>query len=302
MRKQQKIVNLFHDRSIYSIKQVVSIGDEEDLNQLWEYMMTVYAGATAETYDFFVGLYELTDRFLERHKESFFEIIIEESDKYYFFTVRNKELIAFIRKEWKRRRIKYRSDAKRISIRLSKSALKEKREEQSVRDDRRINRLIATVQEGPIKKAISPPYTFMDENDIRELREFVEDMNAYFYEAQHVGLSINTLIRIRSYFSLISLILSHYEEVERVAVIMVEFSIMISQHKEAFSQLSADQIRLIEGFTHNFERWLKVLFVEGGADLYFMDRSLRADMEMVRLMIEPPCETSDEELDAIFDF
>jgi hypothetical protein len=83
---------------------------------------------------------------------------------------------------------------------------------------------------------------------------------------------------------------------------MIEFSIMINQHKETFSLFNTEQIELIEGFTHNFERWLHIVFIEGGADLHFMDRSLRADMEMIRLMITPPLEVSQEELDSIFDF
>jgi hypothetical protein len=77
---------------------------------------------------------------------------------------------------------------------------------------------------------------------------------------------------------------------------------MINHYKEAFSKLNTNQIRLIAGFVGNFDRWLKILFIEGGAELNFMDRSLRADMEMIRHMIEPPVEGTEEELDAIFDF
>ncbi|HEX5710568.1 MAG TPA: hypothetical protein VFX68_04415 [Sulfuricurvum sp.] len=302
MRKQQKIINLFHENLIYSIRQVVSISDDEDLNQLWEYIMTVHAGETSKAYDFFVSLYDLSIRFLETHKKSFFEIIIEESDAHYFFTVRNKEFIDFIRKQWKRQRIKYRSSNERISIRLSKSVLKEKTREEYARDEIRINRLLATVNEEPTEKERWSAYTFMERKDIQELTEYIEDMNAYFYEAQSIGLSLNALIRIRSYFSLISLILRHYEQIERITIIMLEFSIMINQHKDAFSKLRPEEIRLIEGFIHNFERWLQVLFVEGGAELHFMDRSFRADIEMIRFMVEPPLEAGEEDLNAIFDF
>lgn len=77
MRKEQKIIHLFKERSIHSIKQVVSIGDEEDLNQLWEYILTVHTGDTSETYAFFLNLYELASRFVETSSAVFFEIIIE---------------------------------------------------------------------------------------------------------------------------------------------------------------------------------------------------------------------------------
>ena len=83
---------------------------------------------------------------------------------------------------------------------------------------------------------------------------------------------------------------------------MSEFSMMMNQNKEYFFKLNTDQIALIEGFVHNFERWLKVLFVHGGADISFMNRSMRADMETIHVMTHPTCELSSDNLDAIFDF
>lgn len=301
MRKQQKVINLFEDKLIHSIKQVVSIGDEEDLNQLWEYIMGIHSSDASETYAFFISLYELSAQFLEMHQGTFFEIIIEQSDDKYYFTVWNKIFIHFARKHWKKRRLDYRFKNKRITIRLSKALLKDKKVEKLAEENRRIDHFLATIQRSEAITPI-PPYTFMESDDVIELNDAAKDMNEYLYMAQQIGFTPEALVRIRTYFSRISVILNHYEEIEQIAIIMTEFSMMINYYKEAFSQLSTDQIRLIEGFTGNFERWLKILFMEGGAELNFMDRSLRADMEMIRLMIEPPVEVSDEELDAIFDF
>lgn len=301
MRKQQKVINLFEDKLIHSIKQVVSIGDEEDLNQLWEYIMGIHSSDASEPYAFFIGLYELSAQFLDIHAGSFFEIIIEQSDDNYYFTVWNKVFIHFARKHWKKRRLDYRFKNKRITIRLSKSLLKDKKAEKLAKDNTRIDHFLATIQRSETLKPI-PPYAFMDRDDIIELNDVAKDMNEYLYMAQQIGFTPEALIRIRAYFSRISLILNHYEEIEQIAIVMTEFSMMLNYYKEAFSQLSTDQIRLIEGFGSNFERWFKILFYEGGAELNFMDRSLRADMELIRLMIEPPVEVTEEELDAIFDF
>lgn len=301
MRKQQKLINLFYDRSIHSIKQVVSIGDEEDLNQMWEYIMMLHSSDASEVYTFFIGLYELSARFLDINSGIFFEIIIEQSDENYYFTVWNKEFIYFARKQWKKRRLDYRFKNKRITIRLSKTQLQEKKVEKSTVDDKRINHLLATIPTAEVGEILLP-YDFMDKNDVIELGDIVRDMNDYICIVQESGFTAEALMRIRSYFSRISVMLNHYEEIEEVAIIVTEFSMMLHQNKESFLQLNMDQIRLIDGFTRNFERWLKVLFLEGGARLNFMDRSLRADMEMIRFMIEPPIETSEEELDAIFDF
>lgn len=301
MRKQQKVINLFGDSLIHSIKQVVSIGDEEDLNQLWEYIMGIHATDASETYPFFIGLYELSAQFLAIHPRAFFEIIIEQNDDNYYFTVWNKLFINFARKHWKKRRLDYRFKNKRITVRLSKLVLSNKKIEKIADDNTRISHFLATIQRSEFIKP-TPPFRFMDRDDVIALNDVAKDMNEYLYIAQEIGFTPIVLARIRTYFSQISVILNHYEEIEQIAIVMTEFSMMINYYKEEFSQLSTDQIRLIEGFTRNFERWIKILFTEGGAELNFMDRSLRADMEMIRLMIEPPVEVTQEELDAIFDF
>jgi hypothetical protein len=301
VRKQQKIINLFEDRLIHSVKQVVSIGDEEDLNQLWEYIISIHSSDSCETYAFFIRLYELSSQFLESNPGIFFEIILEQSDENYYFTVWNKTFINFARKHWKKRRLDYRFKNKRITIRLSKSFLEDKKAEKLAEDNSRIDNFLATIQRSETIQPI-PPYTFMDSDDVIELNDIAKDMNEYLYMAQQIGFTPEALIKIRTYFSRISMILNYYEEIEQIAIVMTEFSMMIHYYKEAFAQLTTDQIRLIEGFSGNFERWLKILFMEGGAELNFMNRSLRADMEMIRLMIEPPVAVTKEELDAIFDF
>jgi hypothetical protein len=49
MRKQQKIINLFGDMNIYAIKEVISIADEDDLNQLWEHITTHHTHETSKS-------------------------------------------------------------------------------------------------------------------------------------------------------------------------------------------------------------------------------------------------------------
>lgn len=297
MRKKQKIINVFEDKSIYAIKHVVSITDEEDLNQLWEYIITTHAHEESKAYPFFVSLYELSERFLQNFPEVFFEIIIEQSNEYYYFTVWNKEFIRFVSEHWKKRGVEYTHDDKRITVRLCNPVLDEKKD----RDEMRITQLLSTVKKSEVTESI-PPYTFMESRDLRELIELADDLNAYLYEVLRTSLNNDSLIRLRSYFSLISVTLNHYKEVEEMALIMTEFSMMINQNKEDFFSLNSDQIELIEGYVHNFERWLKVLFIYGGADINFMNRSMRADMETIRAITRPSIEVTAEEIDAIFDF
>jgi len=297
MRKKQKIINVFEDKSVYAIKHVISITDEDDLNQLWEYIITVHSHEASNAYPFFVSLYELSERFLQSFPEVFFEIIVEQSDEYYYFTIWNKEFIRFVSEHWEKRGVENTHDDKRITVRLNKPALHEKKD----RDEIRITQLLSTVQKSEVTESI-PPYTFMESSDLRELIELADDLNAYLYEVLRSFLNNDTLIRLRSYFSMISVTLNHYAEVAEMATIMTEFSMMINQNKEDFFSLNSDQIELIEGYAHNFERWLKVLFVYGGAEVNFMNRSMRADMETIRAITRPSVEVTSEEIDAIFDF
>ena len=71
MRKKQKIINVFDDQSVYAVKHVISITDEEDLNQLWEYILAAHSQEESETYSFFVSLYELSERFLRVFQKYF---------------------------------------------------------------------------------------------------------------------------------------------------------------------------------------------------------------------------------------
>lgn len=301
MRRHQKIISLYGESHIQAVKQVISIGDEEDLNQFWEHILTYHAIHDPRAYGFFVALYELSARFLEESEGVFFEIIVEQSDEAYFFTVWNRVFVEFAEKIWKEREIEYVSDEKRITVRLLRSSLVAKTHTKERQDAERIRSLLSSVAEGGETVRI-PPYDFLSGEDLRELGELTEDLSELLYEAQKAGFSNDVFIRMRSLFSMMSITLNFYPQIEEVALIMSEFSMLISRNADAVSQLENGRIAMIEGFVHNFERWLKILFVEGGAQLHFMNRSLRADMEMIRTVIEPPQEEGEVDVDDIFNF
>ncbi|MDD5717648.1 MAG: hypothetical protein PHW64_07570 [Sulfuricurvum sp.] len=300
MREKQKIISLYNDKKTYAVKQVVSIGDEEDLNQFWEYIILNNTSFPSDMYTFYVSLYELAARFLEDFSGTFFEIIIEQSDEAYYFTVWNRIFTDFGRQIWDKRAIAYRTDGKRISVRLKKKILAEQEIHQVQKENARIDLLLASVDNRTHHR--QEPYTFIEKEDLGELLALAEDVGEYLFQAQENGFTADSCSRIRSYFSMISITLNHYQEIKAVATIMSEFSMMIFQYKEKVTALNSRQITLIEGFTHNFGRWLRVLFVEGGANLHFMDRSLRADIEMIRSLLEPRESEETVNLNGVFDF
>lgn len=297
MRKQQKIINLFDDTAISSIKEVISIGNEENLDQLWEHIANRHSHEASTSYPFFISLYELSERFLATFPNWFFEIIVEQSDDFYYFTVWNKEFCQFVGQHWEKRGIEHLSDGKKITAKLYKPI----KHNPIDNDDLRINHLLSTITTPQTTQEL-PPYNFIDSQDLGELQELCEDLNAHLHEVSSSTLANDSFIRMRSYFSLICVILNHYEEVEEMALIMSEFSMMINQNKEYFSDLTPNQLLLVQGFAHNFERWVKTLFIHGGAKIGFMNNSMRADMETIRAITQPCSHSDEEDLDAIFDF
>ena len=90
MRQKQKVINLYQDSSIYSIKYVISIGNEEDLNQFWHYFHSEVSKDYKLLYRFISLMYAFTESLFKVHKNLFFELIIEQNEGVFYFTLWNK--------------------------------------------------------------------------------------------------------------------------------------------------------------------------------------------------------------------
>lgn len=293
--KKRHAATLFKESDLYALSQVVTIADEEDLNQFWEYLLSSGQIFEHGFYVFLVSLYELSSRFFLQDGRRF-RIIIEQSDRHYHLTLWSAKIVAFIETEWKRQNIEYRVKRKRMTARFSKIELV--RQEEEI-ERKRIESLFESLSS---KTVAVPRYTFIHKDDLNELTALAEDAADYIEQAMTLGLTFEVFIRLRSCFSLISILLNHYREIAEIATLMTEFSMMLNERKEELARLNEDQIALIGGFIHNFQRWLKVLFEEGGAHLHYMDHSMRADIEMIRAVFSPGEEVEDADLNAVFDF
>lgn len=294
--KKQKVINLYDDKNIHSVKQIISIADEEDLNQFWEYIVASKAVSNRHLHPFLITLYSLCAHFLELNAGHFFEIIIEDADCSCYLTIWNREITRYLEPLWRKKEIDYRHRGKRITVRLDKPTLQEKAFD---KEEKRIERLLQSLK----SETLPPkPYDFIHKEDLKELLELAEDMSDYCAQAESIGIVSELLIRLRSKLTLASVILSHYAKIEAVSAVMTEFAMLLNCHQDRLEELDGEQIAMITGFVHNFERWLRILFITGGAHLHFMDRSLRADMEMIRAMIEPELHSGTVDIESIFDF
>lgn len=302
MRKQQKIINLYRDSSVCSIKHVISIGSEEDLNQFWHYFHSEVTKEYKFLYRFIGVLYAFTARLFEKNEALFFELIIEQNEECFYFTVWNTEVSEALSLllGGKSRAHEFRVDKKRITVKLDKETSLRQEALYLEKQKGRVARLMASVHSE--EKSVQEPYDFLDKEDRNEIIKMCDDMVDMMYRAKKIGFQSDVYIRLRSYLSIFSLTLLPYSQISRVSELITEFSVLMNNNKLLFQQMPYEQIALVEGFVNNMERWAHTLFVLGGADLHFMDSSLNADLEMIKRLIEPEEVEDEAALEAIFDF
>lgn len=302
MRNQQKIINLYRDSSVCSIKHVISIGSEEDLNQFWHYFHSEVTKDYKFLYRFIGVLYAFTARLFEKNDALFFELIIEQNEECFYFTVWNTEVSEALNLllGGKSKAHEFRVDKKRITVKLDKETSLRQEALYLEKQNGRVARLMASVQSE--EKGVQEPYDFLDKEDQEEILDICAEMVDNIARAKKHGFSNDLFTRLRSSLSLFSLTLIPYTRIFFVSNLITEFSVLMNNNKAPFQQMPYEQIALIEGFVSNMERWAHTLFVLGGADLHFMDSSLRADLEMIKRLLEPEEAEDEAALEAIFDF
>lgn len=302
MRNKQKVINLYADNSIRSIKHVVSIGNEEDLNQFWDYFHSEMATDYKPLYHFISMMYAFISRLYDKNNDQFFELIIEQNDECFYFTLWNTEVSTALRGvlEYGEKKFEYKRDKKRITIKLAKEQLLQHDENyKDEQKDRRQHLLDSVVNRDPF---IYPVYDFLKSEDKEEVLKICEDMSDIMYRSKKVGLHNDIFIALRSRLSMFALSLSAYSQLHMITDLVTEFSVFMHNNKEKFKELPVKHIAPIEGFIYNLDRWANTLFVSGGADLHFMNSSLKADLAMIRMQIEPQHLEEESNLDDIFDF
>ncbi len=301
MRKKQKIINLYRDRSIHSIKHVISIGNEEDLNQFWHYFDQEVKNDYTLLYNFIGLMYAFISRLFEENEELFFELIIEQNDDHFYFTVWNTTVCT----AWTRllseakNDFEYKSDKKRVTVKLVKDVLLRHDEVREGEKNSARSNLITSLSREVSEP--QPPYGFLQTEDREELLKICDDMSDLMYQSKKVGFHHDVFIRLRSYLSVFSLTMMPYPQVSSISHLTTEFSVLMNSYQNAFKTMQFDQMALVEGFVNNIDRWANTLFVSGGADLHFMDNSLQADLDMIKMLVEPK-EFDETSTDDIFDF
>jgi len=301
MRKRQKIINIFDDEMISSIKQVFSISDEDDLDQCWHYFHHHYQESKG-LQNFIALFYEFSNQFIMNTEKHFFDLILEKSKDDFLFTVWNKHVSEAFSNFLADKSLDFRFDSKRVSVRIKKAADKVSEDKAN---DLRNNKILQSIKDESQKTKDIPVFDFLEADDLEELLVLCEDMQDIMEVSKRHGFIDALFIRLRSCFSLFSLSLRSYPQLSKITTAITGFSALINTNQERFAELSVEEIQLFEGFFYSIERWLKALFIEGGVQLGFMDNSLNADLETITSVIAYNKEinpSEENDLDAIFNF
>lgn len=301
MRTSRKVINLYDDKDIFSIKHVISINNEEDLNQFWDFLTTTQDSSHKYLHTFVSNFYNFALSYIDQDDAQFFEIILEENDKKFYFTLWNEKISLLFKKYLYKTSIEYIHKDSRISIKLVKKSYTKKLKKISKENKKREENLILSVAEEKTVKII-PPYTFIEQEDLQDLIQLSDDLQEIVYQINKVGISEEQFIKLRSTFSLFCFTLRYYEEVEPIMVTINDFLNLMNTNKEKFILLQALEFELIYGFINNIERWINTLFITGGAELNFMNNSIQSDYMTISQIIIPTSEEELLDLDDIFDF
>lgn len=304
MRTKRKIINLFEDKNIFSVKYVISVDKEEDLNQFWNLLAHSNSSSHCLTHTFIGQFYNFALDYVSKYDSTFFEIILEENEEYFYFTIWNKGIATQFKEYAKKAALVFLHDSNKISIKLTKVKCQKDIENLNIQNQKREKRLLNSVLEEYENKVMAP-YDFIERDDLEELLKLNEDLQEFIYKANKASLDEKLFISFRSALSMFCLTIRYYKEISPIASTITEFSNLVNTNKERITGMDSSELALISGFVNNIETWINTLFVKGGADLHFMDNSMIADLNTISRIIvgfEDGDMDMESNLDDIFEF
>lgn len=301
MRTHKKIINLYEDKDLFSIKKVISINSEEDLNQFWDYLSNSSNPIHGLIHNFTTKFYNFALSYMSREDAEFFEIILEENEDCFYFTLWNKKIALLFENYLEKTSIEFLCQKSRISIKLTKEKFQDDLEILHKQDKKREKILIKSVTKPDKVKRIER-YTFIGDDDLDELMNLNEDLQDLMYQTKRLGLNIEVFISLRSAFSLFCLTLRYYDEIGPMSTTITEFSNLMNTNTEKFISLNDLELELINGFISNIGTWLHTLFIDGGAHINFMNHSIESDLQTISMLIKDEEIEEDTDIDDIFDF
>ena len=234
MRKKQKIINLFNDKNIFSIKHIISINSEEDLNQFWDFTTNSNRATYELIHTFASQFYNFAISYMRYDSAEFFDIILEDSENNFYFTLWNRKISLLFKDYMKKSSLEFLSIDNRITVKLDKSKYLKSIEKINSKNIKHEKNLINPTTK--IKKL--KPYDFLESDDLTDLLNLNDDMQEILYITKKSTFNDKIFISFRSVISLFCFTLRYYEKISPMATILTDFSNLINTNEIAFKNLS----------------------------------------------------------------
>lgn len=269
----------------YAYSTTFYLDSESALDDLWSYVIFRLNIENSEyTYDRFARLYN----FLCKFKKSMsiahsIEIILSESSEKYYISVKTDNHM-FLNK---------------FTTRLSAMSFSYVQDHDFLEYDIDKRMAVKTV------KKTTYDYSFVSKDDIYDMSNILERMQDKNYEQVGSDFTKSELNEYRTTFSYYSSYLKAYPEFITVNNIIAELSVILSLYSTECLESGSDFRLLLKTFLNNIIFWQDKLFLEKDENIDFMDNSLKADLEQIKITLNLYDDAQDDSvcsLDDIFDF
>jgi hypothetical protein len=292
----KQAINLFTN-TVFCYKTTYLIENEEDLTQVWEsLLMTIKDSVRTNLLsDIIRFIYQLGLLILTRKVQP--EIIIEENEHSYFFTILNVKIISSAKIteliEDYFDHIDYKLRTNLLSFKISKEALPS---------------LDVTTPVIPTKNSESPisviyekhsealqTFNFMEDDDLNSLELKLNELSTQFLWMGSNELNMDDVDQIVTAFDRTSSILNFYPETHLLGTSIHELTVIIKEDEEKFIELASQMSSLCKSFNNDLILWVKNVFYEGAPSVGFMNASILSNIQMIQSFLEPEKESSGNE-------
>lgn len=291
---------------VFCYKTTYLLENEEDLAQLWESMLGTIKDNVRTNFlsDLIRFFYQLSSAMLSKKVQP--QIIMEENDTYYFFSILNtkilpsQKIIQLIEKSLENSVYKFESNL--LSFQVAKELRVPKPEViAEVNNDKTV---VQTPKEAvTYKKQIEvlQKFTFMEAEDLTSLELKLNELATQFMWMGSNELNVDDVDQIVNAFERTSSILMLYSQTQTLGMAIRDLTTIIQQDEKVFIEMAPQMSALCKSFNNDLIIWLKSVFYEGAPSVNYMDASIISNIQMVQSFLSPAEDVSLDEGDG-FEF
>lgn len=285
--------------TIFCYKTTYLLENEEDLAQLWESMLTTIKDNVRTNFlsDLIRVMYQLSSAMLSKKVQP--QIITEENDEFYFFSILNTNIIPshkilqLIEKTLQNS--VYKLDSNLLSFQVAKEYNPAQLEVTANVSPKKVT------QEKPKEPIIITykketeslqKFDFMESEDLTALELKLNELVTQFMWMGSNELNVDDVDQIVNAFERTSSILMLYSQTQTLGMAIRDLTTIIQQDEKVFIEMAPQMSALCKSFNNDLILWFKSVFYEGAPSVNYMDASIISNIQMVQSFLSPPQDVS----------